>query len=322
MRAAVVTSAGAVPVYGDFDEPVVGDHQTVVSLVAAGIHPVVRSLASGRHYGSGDHWPIIPGVDAVARTSDGQQVYTGFVTEPYGTFAERMAVPSAVGFPLPDGADPVAVAAGVNPGLSSWLPLRARAADVAALGTVLVLGVTGMAGALAVQNAYALGADRVVGAGRSPAGLARARELGAEVLALSGDVVDDAAALVELLAGRSPGLVLDFVWGPVAETAFRALGGRGLAEDAGDIAYVEIGAMSGAEAALPASLLRSRRIRISGSGAGSTPMAVLQQEIPAYLQLIADQRVQVPALNYPLSDVGSAWAAAATGGPRPVVVPS
>jgi NADPH:quinone reductase-like Zn-dependent oxidoreductase len=314
-----VRSAGSGPVYGEFDEPVVGTDQRLVSLVAAGIHPVVRSLAGGGHYGSAGVWPMVPGMDAVARTAEGEAVYTGFVRAPYGTFAERMAVPAGLGFPLPAGADPVAVAAGVNPGLSSWLPLRARAAE-GPLGTVLVLGVTGMAGRLAVQNATSLGAERVLGVGRDPDGLARAEGLGAEVLALTGDASTDTTALVEALAGGAPTLVLDFVWGGVAEIAFAALGRRGLGEDTDDISYVEIGAMAGADARLPASLLRSRRLRISGSGAGSTPLAVLGQEIPAYLERIADGTVTVPASAYELSDVAAAWAAASGSGPRPVVL--
>jgi NADPH:quinone reductase-like Zn-dependent oxidoreductase len=88
--------------------------------------------------------------------------------------AERIAVSPAMRLPVPNGADPIAIAGGMNPGLSLWLPLRARSGEVDALGTVLILGVTGMAGVLAVQNARILGAQRVVGLGRDPAGLARA----------------------------------------------------------------------------------------------------------------------------------------------------
>src|SRR5262245_38709204 len=56
----------------------------------AGIHPTVRSLAAGRHYGSTDAWPLIPGVDAVARTADGVLIYTGFVEAPDGTLVASL----------------------------------------------------------------------------------------------------------------------------------------------------------------------------------------------------------------------------------------
>ena len=203
---------------------------------------------------------MIPGVDAVARTVAGDLTFTGFVQPPFGTFAQRMAVPKGMQFALPSGADAVQIAAGMNPGLSSWLPLQAHRAQ-GAVGTVLILGVTGMAGLLAVQHARLLGASAVVGAGRNPVALARAAELGARTVALSGDREADAAALVHALEGAAPSIVLDFLWGGAAQTAFAALARRGLEEDSANIAYVQIGATAGPDAALPAALLRSRRIR-------------------------------------------------------------
>lgn len=321
MKAAIVPSAGAEPVYGDFAEPVVGPDRELVSLVAAGVHPIVRSLAAGRHYGSTGAWPLIPGVDAVARTADGALIYTGYVEPPYGTIAERMAVPARMRLELPSGADPIAVAAGMNPGLSSWMPLRARAAAVDSLGTVLILGVTGTAGTLAVQNAFSLGAGRVIGAGRSREGLARAGELGASTVPLTSDRDADAAALAGALGDEAPSIVLDFVWGGPAEATFAALARTGLNEDSADIAYIEIGALAGAEAAVPASLLRSRRIRISGSGAGSASIAELMEQLPVFLRRIADGSVRVPTRIAPLSRVGEAWASASDTTARTVIVP-
>jgi NADPH:quinone reductase-like Zn-dependent oxidoreductase len=321
MKAAILYSADSVPVYGDYAEPAAGSGRQIAELVAAAIHHVTRSVAAGRHYGSGDAYPLIPGLNAVARTADGQLVFTASAPPPYGTFAERIASPDAMRFPLPGGARPEAAAAGVNPGMASWLPLKARQAAAGKLATVLVLGVTGMSGFLAVQNARLLGAARVVGAGRSRPGLDRAAAAGAETVALTGDRDADAGALAAALDGDAPGLVLDFVWGPVAETAFQALSRRGLAEDTADIAYVQIGALAGPEAAVPSALLRSRKLTISGSGAGSVPAAEIKAQIPLYLQLIADGSVQVPFRTFPLSDVAAAWTASAESGPRVVLIP-
>jgi NADPH:quinone reductase-like Zn-dependent oxidoreductase len=142
----------------------------------------------------------------------------------------------------------------------------------------------------------------------------------AQAVALAGDRDQDAAALSQALDGDVPGLVLDFVWGPVAETAFSALGRRGLREDDADIKYVQIGALAGAEAAVPSQLLRSRKLTISASGAGSVPAAEIKAQIPRYLQLIADGSVQVPYRTFPLSDAGTAWAVSAQPGPRVVLV--
>jgi NADPH:quinone reductase-like Zn-dependent oxidoreductase len=321
MKAAILRSAGSVPVYGDFGEPAAGPDSQIVRLVAAGIHQLTRSVAAGRHYSREAVFPVIPGLNAVARTGTGQLVFTAAGPPPHGTFAERFASPGAMRFALPAGAPPEAVAAGVNPGMASWLPLTARQAEAGKLGTVLVLGVTGMSGFLAAQNARLLGAARVIGAGRSRAGLDRAAAAGAYTVALTGDKGSDAAAIATAVGDDAPSLVLDFVWGPVAETAFGALSRRELREDGASIKYVQIGALAGAEAAVPSALLRSRKLTISGSGAGSVPAAQIKAQIPAYIQLIADGSVQVPYRTFPLSDVGAAWTASAQPGPRVVLIP-
>jgi NADPH:quinone reductase-like Zn-dependent oxidoreductase len=320
MKAAILYAPDSVPVYGDFDEPAAGEGSQIVELVAAGIHQLTRSVATGRHYSRGGVFPVIPGLNAVARTADGELVFTSSGPPPYGTFAERIASPGAMRFPLPHGAQPEAVAAGVNPGMASWLPLKARQAEAGTLGTVLVLGVTGMSGFLAAQNARLLGAARVVGAGRSRPGLERAAAAGAQTVALSGDRDTDAEALADILDGDAPGLVLDFVWGPVGETAFQALARQGSGQDDADIKYVQIGALAGAEAAVPSSLLRSRKLTISGSGAGSVAAADIKAQIPVYIQLITGGSVQVPFRTFPLSDVSAAWTASAETGPRVVLI--
>jgi NADPH:quinone reductase-like Zn-dependent oxidoreductase len=292
----------------------------VVLWGAAATHPAPGGGAAPPHYGSSGTFPLVPGLNAVARTAGGDLVFTSGGPPPYGTFAERIASPDAMRFPLPHGASAEAVAAGINPGMASWLPLQARQAEAGKLGTVLVLGVTGMSGFLAAQNARLLGAARVVGAGRSPSGLERAAAAGAHTAALTGDRAADTESLAQALDGDVPGLVLDFVWGPVAEAAFQALGRRGLSEDTADIKYVQIGALAGADAALPSALLRSRKITVSGSGAGSVAAADIKTQIPAYLQLIAEGSVQVPFRTFPLSEVSPAWTASAESGPRVVLV--
>jgi NADPH:quinone reductase-like Zn-dependent oxidoreductase len=321
VRAALVKAPDAVPEYGEFADPSAEEGYELVELVAAGLHPIVRSLAAGRHYGSTGSWPLIPGVEAVARTAAGELIYTGFVRPPYGTFAERIAVPKRMRIALPTGADPVQIAGGVNPGLSSWLPLHARVAELGTIGAVLILGVTGMAGLLAVQHARLLGASAIVGVGRNPAALRHAAEFGAKTVALTGDRERDTEALVNALDGAEPSIVLDYLWGTAAETAFAALARRGLEEDTANIAYVQIGAMAGPDAAVPAALLRSRRIRISGSGAGSASIADVMAQIPVYMELIADGKIDVPTEIFALASISEAWSAPAESARRIVIVP-
>lgn len=110
MLAAVITAPNASPAYGDFPEPMVPTGREPLDLVAAGLHHVVRGLATGRHYGVGQMtYPLVPGIDAVARTGDGRMVYTGYARPPFGTMAERLFAPLQA--ELPVGADPLTIAA-------------------------------------------------------------------------------------------------------------------------------------------------------------------------------------------------------------------
>ncbi|GAA4853154.1 zinc-binding alcohol dehydrogenase family protein [Luteimicrobium xylanilyticum] len=318
MLAAVVTGPRVGPVAASFPDPPAAEGRELVTLVAAGLHPVVRQLAAGEHYGSTDARPSVPGVDAVARTADGALVYTGFTAHPYGTFAERLAVPMS--FPLPDGTDPLQAAAALNPGMASWLPLR-EAARRGPLGTVLVVGATGVAGSLAVRNALALGAAHVVAVGRDTAALDVAVDGGrgaVTAVPLSSVRDDDVRTLTDALAERRPGLVLDFLWGAPAESVLDALTGSGLDEDEHRTEYVEIGQAAGPRASVPAALLRSTALTLRGSGAGSGSVQEVLAEIPVYLGRLADGSVHVDVEAYPLERVADAWGATSRG--RRVVV--
>lgn len=304
MRAAVVSNPEVVPVCADFRDPEPRPGQEPLRLVGAGLHHVVRGQAAGRHYASDGAYPLVPGIDAVARTGDGRLVYTGLPRAPWGTMAEWLVTPFEVD--LPSGVDPLAVAAGVNPAMSGWMPLTARRGE---LDTVLVLGATGLSGSLAVRAALSLGAKQVIAVGRDAEALERLRDRGAVTVSLT-----DAPQVV---AEAQPTLVLDYVWGPVAETAFGALATAG--GDSAPVDYVQIGSLAGPDAVLPAAVLRSRRLRISGSGRGSVSKEEIIAELPDIIAGFADGTFDAPYTVYPLSRVDEAWAH--QGRTRAVIVP-
>src|SRR5262245_36664260 len=93
MNAAVVTSFGAPPRYSEHPEPVArGNGEVVVDVLAAGLHPRVRSQADGSHYTSTGELPLVPGVDAVVRDPKGRLRYTVLDDTPLGTMAERTVI--------------------------------------------------------------------------------------------------------------------------------------------------------------------------------------------------------------------------------------
>ncbi|HVV07713.1 zinc-binding alcohol dehydrogenase family protein [Amycolatopsis sp.] len=163
MYAAVVHEFGTPPCYEQFETPrPAGEHEVLVDVLAAGLHPRVRSSADGSHYSSEGTLPLIPGVDGVGRTAEGELLYFVAVDDAVGTMAEKAVADRRRTVALSSAADPIAVAAAMNPGMSSWVALRRRA-GLEPGQSVLVLGATGNAGQLAVQIAKHLGAARVCG---------------------------------------------------------------------------------------------------------------------------------------------------------------
>src|SRR5262249_11838168 len=127
MHAAVVTAFDTPPRYLEFPDPVAhGKDEVVVDVLAAGLHPRVRSQADGSHYTSTGALPIVPGNDGVVRDQKGRLLYTILDDTPLGTMAERTVIDLNRSVVLPTGIDPVLIAAAMNPAMSSWMALRRR----------------------------------------------------------------------------------------------------------------------------------------------------------------------------------------------------
>ena len=127
MNAAIVRAFDKPPQYGSFSEPVAGANEAIVSVTAAGLHPLVRGLARGSHYGSSGALPFVAGMDGVGRLADGTRTFFVLPRSPFGSFAERSVVARSTCLPLPEGLDDATAAGMANPGMSSWVALKSRA---------------------------------------------------------------------------------------------------------------------------------------------------------------------------------------------------
>ena len=58
MNAAVVQAFDAPPRYASFADPVAQEGEVLVTLTAAGLHPIVKVLANGTHYASTGELPF------------------------------------------------------------------------------------------------------------------------------------------------------------------------------------------------------------------------------------------------------------------------
>lgn len=320
MHAAVVRSLDHPPRYEQWAAPQPsGPQEVLVDVLAAGLHPRVRSGASGKHYTSSGTLPLVPGVDGVGRLPDGQRVYFLALDSDHGTMTERTVVDRARCIPLPDSVGDATVAAAMNPAMSSWVGLRLRA-QLEPGQNVLVLGATGNAGQMAVQIAKRLGAGSVIGVGRNPQRLAALKNHGADaVLSLAGD--EDRVLSALGTAAGDVDVVVDYLWGQPSEMTMTAILKGRTAPDR-PLTWVEIGAIAGPDLTLPSVSLRSNNLRLLGSGQGSVSVAEILSEMPSLLSELASGSLDVNAREVPLARVEEAWDAPTAPGQRVVFLPA
>jgi len=307
MNAAVIHAFDAPPRYTTFASPVAGEGEQLVTVTAAGLHPIVKTLGSGTHYGSTGELPFVPGVDGVGRLADGTRVYFGISRSPFGTFAERALAASWMCIPLPDGLDDATAAGIANPSMSSWVALTARAKFVAG-ESVLILGATGVAGQLAVQIAKRLGARRVTAAGRNVSALEKLKSLGADVvISLDQEHEPLVAAFRSEYAEAGVDVVLDYLWGHPAECVLEAIAQKGLRKAASRLRFVQIGNSAGGTISLPAATLRSSGLELLGSGFGSASLDQIRLAVAEFFKIAATEPLQFSIKTAPLADVEAMW---------------
>ncbi|GAA2007808.1 zinc-binding alcohol dehydrogenase family protein [Microbacterium ulmi] len=318
MNAAVVTSFDEPPHYLPVERPAPHDGEIVVEVLAAGLHPRVRSGARGAHYTSTGRLPLIPGIDGVGRRADGALVYFAADDDQLGTMAQWAVVDPRRAIELPQGVDVTPIAAAMNPAMSSWVALRRRV-ELEAGHSVLVLGATGNAGGMAVEIAKLLGAGRVVAAGRDRARLGALTDRGAdEIVQLTGDRRETDAALAA--AAAEVDVVLDYLWGEPTERAIVAIL-TARADRARALAWVQIGSVAGAAASIPSAALRSANLRFLGSGQGSVSPRGYLGELPPLVDAIAAGQIAVRTRTAPLAEVEAEWERADAPGIRTVLIP-
>ena len=303
MQAAVVNVLGHAPQYRSFPDPVAGEGEAIIQVRAAGLHPIVKSLASGSHYAGGGEVPMVPGVDGVGTLKDGSRVYFTFPRKPWGTISELAVAPRTRCVPVPDGLDDVQAAAIANPGMSVWCSMKERG-KVAAGETVLVMGATGVAGQLALQVARQLGAKRVIASGRNVKAIAAGDADAVVELGAAEDAVRDAFAAE---AANGIDVVVDYLWGRPTELLLEALTRSHSLSSTHSTRLVEVGDSAGKTISLPGATLRSIDLTMIGSGFGAVPMERILDSIRNVFKVAATGSLKVDAVSVPLAEVETAW---------------
>jgi NADPH:quinone reductase len=298
LRAILIAELGRPPQVGEAPEPAAAS----LEVLAAPINPLDRAVAAGQFYGGHPPLPFVPGCECVGREAGGRVVWTfggGLGLARNGTMAER-AEPGAVVAEVPDGADPVTAAALGIAGLAGWMPVALRA-PVREDDRVLVLGATGTAGQVALQAAKLLGAAHVLAAGRNPAGLERALQLGAdEAVGLDGDFGE-------------PTYVFDPLCGEPLE--------RAVAAAAPGARIVQLGQAAGPTATLPSAAIRGKQLELYGYSDFAVPADTLAEQYRRLIGHALGGEIQVDVERIGLDDVPGAWGSpgkhvVCPGGPR------
>jgi NADPH:quinone reductase-like Zn-dependent oxidoreductase len=318
MNAAVVTSFAEPPHYMQFEVPQpTGAKETLVEVVAAALHPRVRSGAAGAHYTSSGTLPLIPGVDGVGRLPGGQLIYFASDDDTRGTMAEQALASTGRWIELPAQVDVAKIAAAMNPAMSSWVALRRRV-PLQPGQSVLVLG-TGNAGAMAVAVAKRLGAGQVIAAGRNAERLNPLLAQGADAIVQLTDDQETTNAALAAAAGEVD-IVVDYLWGEPAAQAITALL-MARADRSRALDWIQIGAIAGLTLALPSAALRSTNLRVQGSGQGSVSPTAYLAELPSLVAEIAAGTIPVAVRTAPLAEVEQIWNTPAPAGERIVLLP-
>ena len=202
----------------ELPRPEVGPGTVLVEVAVAGMN-FADTHQRENSYLARASLPLIPGTEvAGVRTDTGERVIALCGN---GGYAEYVAVPEALTFPIPDGVDDGTALALLVQGLTAW-HLYTTCARVAPGESVVVIAAAGGVGSLAVQLGHALGAGRVIAVASSEEKRALTLELGA-------DAAVDAAPeglterLIEANGGRQVDAVFEMAGGAVFDACLDAL---------------------------------------------------------------------------------------------------
>ncbi|MCG7309062.1 NAD(P)H-quinone oxidoreductase [Brachybacterium sp. ACRRE] len=319
MRAITITEDHRLQL-SDIPEPVPGDGEILVDVVAAGVNRADLAQTAG-HYPPPPGASEIPGLEISGRRRDTGEAVVALLAG--GGYAEVVAVPEAQVLSAPsaldlhDAAGLIEVAATVVSNLVIEADLRPggrtdnpwpRLQGEPAPGpqTLLVHGGTGGIGSFAIQFAHALGA-RVLTTVGSDEAVGTAQELGAD-RAWNRRTTDVPAAVRE--AGGAD-VILDVVGGPTLRDNVAMLREHGR--------LVVIGTIGGPHGELDLGALMGRRARIIGTTLRSRPVAekhlIVQLTRELVWPMLEDGSVRLPVqARLPLADAERAHRILEDGG--------
>lgn len=218
MRAIQITKFGGPEVLTlvDLPTPTAGEGEVLIEVSACGIN-YADSHQAENSYLAPQSLPLIPGAEVVGRDASGQRVVA---LVPGGGYAEVVAAPKALTFPIPDGVSDGAALAAILQGTTAYHLLR-TSSHMQSGESVVVHAAAGGVGTFAVQLAKLWGA-KVIGSASSADKRALVTSLGADAV-VDPEVEDLTAAIVAANGGKKVNIVLEMAGGKVFDQSVQAL---------------------------------------------------------------------------------------------------
>ena len=307
MKAVEFTGAGGNEVVRveERADPVIGDHEVLVDVVAAGLNPADLQQREGRYPAPPGVVPDVPGLEVSGTVAEvgrgvtawrpGVRVF-GLVAG--GGLASRVAVHERCVAEVPDRFDDEQAAAIPEVFITAHDALTTQG-ELRADETVLVHGASGAVGSAALQIARALGAT-TLGVVRSERAADAVRNLGAEPI----DSAGFGTAALEHTDGRGVDLVLELVGASNLRGDLEAIALRGR------IVVVSVGTGSTAEIDLLRLMVRRATVRGTVLRARSIDekAAAVTRFVDEVVPMLADGNIE-PIVDsvFPVDDVAAAF---------------
>ena len=252
-----------------------------------------RAPASCRWSPASTEWRACP---------TGRCVTSRSATPRAGAMAEQTVIDLRQSFELPDGADPVLVAAAMNPAMSSWVALRAADRLVRPARPYWSWAPPAARVRWPSKSPSASAQASVIAAGRNPERLAALPELGADTVVRLGETPG--------LGGggcrRRRGHRLPVGTGHRRrDDGYRHSSPRSTARP---LIWIEIGSVAGLDRRDPVGGAARAAPADRGQRAGiGVATAAILAELPALVDEIASGALRIDARAVPLADVTTAW---------------
>ncbi|MEY2928139.1 MAG: hypothetical protein RL367_2616 [Pseudomonadota bacterium] len=295
MRAAIVEALNTVPYVTDVPRhpDVVGTHR--IKVLYAGLQPTDVLRVKGIY--KNPPFPHVIGGEGVGLLADGTRVYFAHSIPTSGAFCEETMVLHEEVWPIPDTADAAQVIALGLAGIGALIPLEE--AQIKPGDRVLILGATGPVGQIGCLVARQLGAGVIVGAARDAGRLEAMHTRGLIDESVVLGTGDDDSALQAQAGEAGYNVILDPLFGPPAEAAFRA--------SAEGCRFMSIGTRAARTMSLTLGELR-RRSHI-GVDTGIRSPAERQAAFDRLLAYAAQGQWQIDIVAFDLEETAAAWAA-------------